>query len=486
MPCRSPGWPRPPRVSTPTRCTGVVGRLCGTAGVRGHPPAGRRARSRAASWPWSATSPSWPSRRRSFGRPRTQSSASLAVTGCPSRRHRSPHLPSAPTEPDPDPDSDPARERLVLDADAAQGALVQTVLRGESVLVRGRAADRARPRPSPTLLAALAGQRNSVLLVAQQRSEIDAADAPRVGRARAPGSPTSATACSTTAAPGPGRRARRGIRDATSRGPIACRSRAASSSPAANPARRTAGPRGVAARGPGPVGGQRARGPVRDERAGQPVNPRPRPGCASVARPWPGCRASGCRAGRGAGRCGRGRAWASGQADDPWYGAHINSEAEVPARRRSSPGWPTGASTAARTLDEILAESSLPPARTVADWKPPWPRWPGSATPSRSSGRRSSTCRSTSTSPRRGPGSTGRRRASSSAGGPGPASAGSRPAVAARPAAHGPARRAGPGPDPAMRLARPGRRRRAAGDLAATGRGPGRLRRAGRRPRLAR
>src|SRR4051794_22908314 len=79
-----------------------------------------------------------------------------------------------PVEPaaDLDPDPDPAGERLVLDADAAQGAVVDAVLRGEDVVVHA-APGTGTTQTLANLVAALAGQRNSVLLVAEERSELE-------------------------------------------------------------------------------------------------------------------------------------------------------------------------------------------------------------------------------------------------------------------------------------------------------------------------
>jgi hypothetical protein len=72
-----------------------------------------------------------------------------------------------------DPDPDPSAEGLVLDADSGQGGVVEAALRGRDVLVD------APPGTGTTqtianLVAALVGQGNSVLFVAEQREEIAA------------------------------------------------------------------------------------------------------------------------------------------------------------------------------------------------------------------------------------------------------------------------------------------------------------------------
>ena len=73
--------------------------------------------------------------------------------------------------PDLDPDPDPASKQVVLDADAAQSGVVEAVLRGEDVVVHA-ASGTGTTQTIANVVAALAGQRNSVLLVAEQRSEI--------------------------------------------------------------------------------------------------------------------------------------------------------------------------------------------------------------------------------------------------------------------------------------------------------------------------
>jgi len=75
----------------------------------------------------------------------------------------------APSDVDPDPD--PSGERLVLDADAAQGGVVEAVLRGRDVVVHAPPGTGA-TQTVANVVAALASQGSTVLLLAEQQHEL--------------------------------------------------------------------------------------------------------------------------------------------------------------------------------------------------------------------------------------------------------------------------------------------------------------------------
>ncbi len=274
------------------------------------------------------------------------------------------------TEPDLDPDSDPASERLALDADAAQSGVVQAVLRGEDVVVEA-APGTGTTQTIANLVAALAGQRNSVLLVAERRSEID--DVRRrlesvglgslfadVGEALFDHRGTMAQVVALVEASGtdeswadrlPIEGGRLEARLRTHRD--ALRDHVAA-------LHEVRVPWGVSvhdaqcaiselgSRQPPPASRVRIRGAALARLSRERLH--------ELADELAGAAAVG--------------AWASGEAGDPWYGAHLTSEAEV--RRASSIVTRLaegGFEERAATLDEILAESSLPAARTAQDWK---------------------------------------------------------------------------------------------------------------------
>ena len=81
-----------------------------------------------------------------------------------------PTVVAAPSDVDPDPD--PSGERLVLDADAAQGGVVEAVLRGRDVVVHDPPGT-GTTQTAANLVAALASQGSTVLLVAEQQAEIE-------------------------------------------------------------------------------------------------------------------------------------------------------------------------------------------------------------------------------------------------------------------------------------------------------------------------
>ena len=143
--------------------------------------------------------------------------------------------------------------------------MVEAVLRGEDVVVHA-ASGTGTTQTIANVVAALAGQRNSVLLVAEQRSEID--DVRRRLESVGLGSLVADVGDglfdhrgTMAQVVGP----RRGVRVGRVVGrPAAGRGQPARG-PAASPSGRAARPRGGTPRGPGPVGRQRARRAVRDQ-----------------------------------------------------------------------------------------------------------------------------------------------------------------------------------------------------------------------------
>ena len=277
----------------------------------------------------------------------------------------------APVEPekDLDPDPDPASERLVLDADAAQSAVVDAVLRGEDVVVQ------APPGTGTTqtvanVVAALAGQRNSVLLAAERRSEID--DVRRrletvglgslvadVGGSLFDHRGTLAEVVALLETPGVDESwaDRLPVEGSRLEGRLRTQRDALRDHVAALHEVRV--PWGVSvheaqcaiselgSRTPAPASRVRIRGAALARLSRDRLH--------ELADELAGAVAIG--------------AWAAGDAGDPWYGARITTDEEV-ARASSivtrlADG---GFDRQAATLDEILVESSLPPARTVQDW----------------------------------------------------------------------------------------------------------------------
>jgi hypothetical protein len=277
----------------------------------------------------------------------------------------------APVEPeaDLDPDPDPAAERLVLDADAGQSAVVDAVLRGEDVVVQAPPGTGA-TQTVANVVAALAGQRNSVLLVAEQRSEIDdvrhrletvglgslVAD---VGGSLFDHRGTLAEVVALLETPGVDESwaDRLSVEGSRLEGRLRTHRDALRDHVAALHEVRV--PWGVSvheaqcaiselgSRTPAPASRVRIRGAALARLSRERLH--------ELADELAGAVAIG--------------AWAAGDAGDPWYGARITSEEEV-ARASSiltrlADG---GFEGRAATLDEILVESSLPPARTAQDW----------------------------------------------------------------------------------------------------------------------
>jgi very-short-patch-repair endonuclease len=267
-----------------------------------------------------------------------------------------------------DADPDPAAERLVLDADSAQSAVVDAVLRGEDVVVE------APPGTGTTqtianLVAALAGQRNSTLLVAEQRSEIedvrrrldtvglgslvaDVADALFDHRG------TLAQVVSLVDTPGADESwadrlpiggklesRLRAQRDALRDHAAAMHEVRAPWGVSVHEAQCAISELG--SRTPPPASRVRIRGAA----------------LARLSRERLDELAEDLTAAAAAG------AWTSGETGDPWYGARITTDDEVARALSIVRRLADGFDDKATTLDAILAESSLPPARTAQDWK---------------------------------------------------------------------------------------------------------------------
>ncbi|HEU4997643.1 MAG TPA: DNA helicase [Lapillicoccus sp.] len=276
-----------------------------------------------------------------------------------------------PVEPaaDLDPDPDPAGERLVLDADAAQSAVVEAVLRGEDVVVE------APPGTGSTqtvanIVAALAGQRNSVLLVAQRPAELE--DVRRRLESVGLGSMvadlgsglfdhrgTLAEVVALVDAPGADESWADRLPVEGSRLENRLRSQRDALRDHVAALHEVRTPWGVSvheaqcaiselgSRSPAPASRVRIRGAALARLSRERLH--------ELADELSGAVAVG--------------AWASGEAGDAWYGARVTSEEEVARASaivtRLADG---GLDERAATLDEILAESSLPAARTVRDW----------------------------------------------------------------------------------------------------------------------
>ncbi len=332
-------------------------------------------RSRTESSPWSATSPRWASPLRSSGWRGTRSSRPWPpVRAAPADGIRVEGIPAEgiPVEPaaDLDPDPDPAGERLVLDADAAQGGVVEAVLRGEDVVVHA-APGTGTTQTIAAVVAALAGQRNSVLLVAEQRSELD--DVHRRLESVGLGSLVANVSGSLfdhrgTLAEMVGLVGALGVDESwADRLPVE-RSKLESRLRTQRDALRdhvaalheVRLPWGVSvyeaqcaiselgSRQPAPASRVRIRGAALARLSRERLH--------ELADELAGAVAVG--------------AWASGGGGDPWYGARITSAADVARASaivtRLADG---GFDERAALLDEILAESTLPAARTVQDWK---------------------------------------------------------------------------------------------------------------------
>ncbi|MEP6629447.1 MAG: DNA helicase [Lapillicoccus sp.] len=277
---------------------------------------------------------------------------------------------------DVDPDPDPTGERLVLDADAAQGSVVEAVLRGRDVVVH------APPGTGTTqtvanLVAALGGQGSTVLLLSEHRSEIedvrdrlagvglggllfDAADTlvdhrETLRRAAALLDPTPDAG---SEADDRGRGRDRGM------GRVAVDDRLRSERDTLRDhvaaLHEVRVPWGVTmheaqcaiaelgARTPPPASRVRIRGAALARLSRQRLD--------EMSTELTGA------ADRGA--------WAADEAGDPWYGARISTPQDAARAQEIVDRLAGGEFDAqAALLDEILAESSLPPARTVDDWR---------------------------------------------------------------------------------------------------------------------
>jgi hypothetical protein len=269
-----------------------------------------------------------------------------------------------------DPDPDPASERIVLDADAAQSGVVEAVLRGEDVVVHA-AAGTGTTQTIANVVAALAGQRNSVLLVAEQRSEID--DVRRrlesvglgslvadVGARLFDHRGTLAQVVGLVGTPGVDESWADRLPVESSKLETRLRAQRDALRDHVAALHEVRVPWGVSvheaqcaiselgSRQPAPASRVRIRGAALARLSRERLH--------ELADELAGAAAVG--------------AWSAGEAGDPWYGARITSDAEVSRASaivtRLADG---GFDQRAATLDEILAESSLPAARNVQDWK---------------------------------------------------------------------------------------------------------------------
>jgi len=287
------------------------------------------------------------------------------------------------TTPDPeaDPDPDPAGERLVLDADSGQGHVVDAVRQGASLVVTAAPGTGA-TQTVANLVAALASEGKTVLLVAEQRSAItDAVE--RLDRVGLAGLVLDASRA------GVDRRATlRRILDAldevTERdqgnsgendadGQQAVRPAAPAADPDlerlkerrdrlrdhVNALHEIREPWGVSAheaqwaiadlgsRDPAPASRVRLEGAVLGQLSRSRLD--------GLARELSDAAQLG--------------AWSTAEGSDPWYGAHITTEDDATRAgevvTRLSGG---GLDTVAQSLNDILEESSLPAAGKVSDW----------------------------------------------------------------------------------------------------------------------
>ena len=267
-----------------------------------------------------------------------------------------------------DPDPNPAGEMLVLDADSAQSAVVDAVLRGQDVVVQ------APPGTGTTqtianVVAALASQRNSTLLVAEQRSEIEDVrrrlDTVGLGSLVADVADglfdhrgTLAQVVSLVDTPGVDESWADRLPIA---GKLESRLRAHRDALRDHVAalHEVREPWGVSvheaqcaiselgSRTPPPASRVRIRGAALARLSKERLH--------ELAEELTAAAAVG--------------AWTSGEAGDPWYGARITTKDEVARASSIVRRLADGFDDKAATLDAILTESSLPPARTAQDWK---------------------------------------------------------------------------------------------------------------------
>lgn len=297
-----------------------------------------------------------------------------ALAGDPDAEHA---VRSSTPDPEADPDPDPTGERLVLDADSGQGSVVDAVRRGASLVVHAAPGTGA-TQTIANLVAALASEGKSVLLVAEQRAALtDAIDRlEQVGLG---------SLVLDAAEAGVDRRGvLRQLVDALDDVADRDRDRPGDEDHEAKLAARLAAP-------------DLERLTARRDRLRDHVN-----ALHEVREPWGvsaheaqwaiaelGSRdpapASRVRLDRAAladlsrsrlavlarelGEAADLGAWSAQEGSDPWYGAHITTDEEAERAgdivTRLSAG---DFDQSARTLDGILDESSLPPARRVGDW----------------------------------------------------------------------------------------------------------------------
>ncbi|WP_411285528.1 DNA helicase [Lapillicoccus sp.] len=297
-----------------------------------------------------------------------------ALAGDPDAEHA---VRSSTPDPEADPDPDPTGERLVLDADSGQGSVVDAVRRGASLVVHA-APGTGVTQTIANLVAALASEGKSVLLVAEQRAALtDAIDRlEQVGL----GSLVLDAAEAGVNRRGVLRQLVDALEDVADRD----RDRPGDEDHEARLAARLAAPdleRLTARRDrlrdhvnalhevrePWGVSAHEAQWAIAELGSRDPAPAsRVRLDRAALADISRSRLAELARELREAADLG---AWSAQEGSDPWYGAHITTDEEAERAADIVTRLSAGDfDQRARTLDGILDESSLPPARRVGDW----------------------------------------------------------------------------------------------------------------------
>jgi len=285
---------------------------------------------------------------------------------------------SSTPHPDPDPDPDPAGERLVLDADSGQGLVVDAVRQGASLVVSAAPGTGA-TQTIANLVAALASEGKTVLLVAEQRSAITDAigrldrvglghlvlDAARAGVDRRQTLRRIVSALDEVAERASGRAAEKDDDDGKTAARLPSpdlerlKERRDRLRDHVNALHEVRQPWGVSAHeAQWAIAELGSRDPAPASRVrldGQTLGQLSRSRLAELARELSDAAELG--------------AWSMAEGTDPWYGAHVATEDDALRAgeivTRLSVG---GLDTIAQSLNGILAESSLPPAKGVSDW----------------------------------------------------------------------------------------------------------------------
>jgi hypothetical protein len=282
---------------------------------------------------------------------------------------------SSTPDPEADPDPDPAGERLVLDADSGQGHVVDAVRHGASLVISAAPGTGA-TQTIANLIAALASEGRSVLVVAEQRSAITdvierldrvglgnlVLDAGRAGVERRGTLRQIIDALDGVAERDrdrPGEKDDKAGKAAQAPDLERLKERRDRLRDHVNALHEVREPWGVSVyEAQWAIAELSSRDPAPASRVrldGEALAQLSRSRLADLARELSDAAEVG--------------AWSAEDGTDPWYGAHITTEEDaeraVEIVTRLSVG---GLEKIARTLDDILAESSLPPARKVSDW----------------------------------------------------------------------------------------------------------------------